>query len=195
MEDVSTRVLGKIKNIKKVKPKNDLMYQDIYNCICQNTQKKIRFIIHYVKPTAQLLFKIRFPKGGHWFYTTYVKSGPVCPGSLGIDWNAIWVMIKKRIEATWNICIHIYEHILTFGVKHCKTRESHFHCAAFVDEMSFRTSFQKRVSKCTRQMVVHGSKHHSYNQLPSRFSAYTPVLRTTCILHTPLIRDATLYNI
>ena len=26
--------------------------------------KKIRFIIHYVKPTAQLLFKIRFPKGG-----------------------------------------------------------------------------------------------------------------------------------
>ena len=37
------------------------MYQDIYNCICQNT-KTIRFIIHYVKPTAQLLFKIRFPK-------------------------------------------------------------------------------------------------------------------------------------
>ena len=26
--------------------------------------KKIRFIIHYVKPTAQLLFKVRFPKGG-----------------------------------------------------------------------------------------------------------------------------------
>ena len=26
--------------------------------------KKIRFIIHYVKHTAQLLFKIRFPKGG-----------------------------------------------------------------------------------------------------------------------------------
>ena len=25
---------------------------------------KIRHIIHYVKPTAQLLFKIRFPKGG-----------------------------------------------------------------------------------------------------------------------------------
>ena len=28
------------------------------------TPKKIRFIIHYVKPTAQLLFRIRFPKGG-----------------------------------------------------------------------------------------------------------------------------------
>ena len=28
------------------------------------TQNKIRFIIHDVKPTAQLLFKIRFPKGG-----------------------------------------------------------------------------------------------------------------------------------
>ena len=26
--------------------------------------QKIRFIIHYVKPTAQLLLKIRFPKGG-----------------------------------------------------------------------------------------------------------------------------------
>ena len=26
--------------------------------------QKIRFIIHYVKSTAQLLFKIRFPKGG-----------------------------------------------------------------------------------------------------------------------------------
>ena len=25
--------------------------------------QKIRFITHYVKPTAQLLFKIRFPKG------------------------------------------------------------------------------------------------------------------------------------
>ena len=33
------------------------MYQDIYNCICQNTQE-IRYVIHYVKPTAQLLFKI-----------------------------------------------------------------------------------------------------------------------------------------
>ena len=26
--------------------------------------QKIRYIIHYVKATAQLLFKIRFPKGG-----------------------------------------------------------------------------------------------------------------------------------
>ena len=28
----------------------------------KNTQK--RYIIHYDKPTAQMLFKIRFPKGG-----------------------------------------------------------------------------------------------------------------------------------
>ena len=47
------------------------MYQDIYNCICQNT-KKIRFIIHYVKSTAQLFFKkFDFQKvdqhaGGKW---------------------------------------------------------------------------------------------------------------------------------
>ena len=34
-----------------------MMYQDIYNCICENTK-------NYVKPTAQLLFKNRFPKGG-----------------------------------------------------------------------------------------------------------------------------------
>ena len=45
------------------------MFQDIYNCICK---KKIRYIIHYVKPTAQLLFKILdFQKvdqhaGGKW---------------------------------------------------------------------------------------------------------------------------------
>ena len=40
MGDVNTRVLEKNKIVfKKVKPKNDMMYQDIYNCICQNTQK------------------------------------------------------------------------------------------------------------------------------------------------------------
>ena len=63
MEDVSTGVLEKIKNIQevKIKPKNDMMYQNIYNCICQNT-KKWRYTIQYVKPTAQLLFKNRFPK-------------------------------------------------------------------------------------------------------------------------------------
>ena len=55
--------LKKWRIFKRVKPKNDMMYHDIYNCICQNT-KKIRFIIHYVKPTTQLLFRIRFPKGG-----------------------------------------------------------------------------------------------------------------------------------
>ena len=35
-----------------------------YIIACVKTQKKIRYIIHYVKPTAQLLFKIRIPKGG-----------------------------------------------------------------------------------------------------------------------------------
>ena len=35
MEDVNTGVLEKKKNIEdtKIKPKNDTMYQDIYNCI------------------------------------------------------------------------------------------------------------------------------------------------------------------
>ena len=72
LEDVSTGVLAKIKNIEEVKiqPKNDMMYQDIYNCICQNT-KKYRYTIQYVKPTAQMVFKIDFQKvdqhaGGKW---------------------------------------------------------------------------------------------------------------------------------
>ena len=41
MEDVSTGVLEQIKNIKevKIKPKTDMMHQDIYNCIRQNTKK------------------------------------------------------------------------------------------------------------------------------------------------------------
>ena len=54
MEDFSTRVLEKIKNIKEGKTEIDLIYQDIYNIICQNT-KKLWYIIHYVKPT--LLFE------------------------------------------------------------------------------------------------------------------------------------------
>ena len=41
MEDVRTEVLEKIKNIQevKIKTKNDMMYQDIYNYICQNTKR------------------------------------------------------------------------------------------------------------------------------------------------------------
>ena len=35
--------------------------------------QKIRLIIHYVKPTAQLLFKIRFPKGVPTSQTTFVS--------------------------------------------------------------------------------------------------------------------------
>ena len=43
MEDVSTGVLEKTKNIQEIKimPFNDLMYQGIYNCICQ-MQKKMK---------------------------------------------------------------------------------------------------------------------------------------------------------
>ena len=66
--------LEKIKNSiqeVKIKTKNYMMYQDIYNCTCQNTKKKWRYTINYVKPTAQLLFKVDFQKvdqhaGGKW---------------------------------------------------------------------------------------------------------------------------------
>ena len=70
MEIVSSGVFEKIKNnIKevKIKPKNDMMYQDIYNSIGRNRkksvkiQKKWRYTIHYVKHTAQLL-KVDFQK-------------------------------------------------------------------------------------------------------------------------------------
>ena len=70
--DIDTRILfplkqnemTKIRNIiseVKIKPKNDIMYPDIFNCICQN--KKWRYYIPYVKTTVQLLFKSRYPKG------------------------------------------------------------------------------------------------------------------------------------
>ena len=55
MEDVSTGVLEK-KLRSRDKAKNDMMYQDIYKCICQNT-KKWKYTILYVKPTAQLVFQ------------------------------------------------------------------------------------------------------------------------------------------
>ena len=48
-----------------------MIYQNIYDSICQNTKKKWRYTIHYVKPTSQMLFKIDFQKmdqhaGGKW---------------------------------------------------------------------------------------------------------------------------------
>ena len=44
------------------------MYHDIYNCICQNTQK-IRFNIYYVQPNCCLKFdfqKVDQHAGGKW---------------------------------------------------------------------------------------------------------------------------------
>ena len=70
------------------------MYQDIYNCICQNT-KKIRFIIHYVKPTAQLLFRIRFPKGGPTCRRQVVNPRHQTPQGQSVA--------KPHIKYTYNI--------------------------------------------------------------------------------------------
>ena len=73
MEDVSIGVLEKIKNIYegKIKPKYDMMYQDIYNCKCQNTKKNedILFSMSNLQPHRCL--KIDFQKvdqhaGGKW---------------------------------------------------------------------------------------------------------------------------------
>ena len=62
--------LKKLRIFKKVKPKNDLMYQDIYNCICQNTKKyDLLSIMSNLQPNCCL--KLEFQKvnqhaGGKW---------------------------------------------------------------------------------------------------------------------------------
>ena len=81
METVSAGVLDKNKAYywrSKDTAENDMMYQDIYNCICQNT-KKWRYTIHYVRPTVQLLFKSRFPKGGPTCRRQVVNPRPQTP--------------------------------------------------------------------------------------------------------------------
>ena len=62
MEDVSTGVLEKQKMISKDKAEKWCIKTSIIAYV--KIQKKWRHTIHYVKPTAQLLFKNRFPKGG-----------------------------------------------------------------------------------------------------------------------------------
>ena len=73
MEDVSTGVLEKIKNIYevKIKPKNDMMYHDIYDCICQNTKKNEDILSSMSNLQPNWCLKIDFQKvdhhaGGKW---------------------------------------------------------------------------------------------------------------------------------
>ena len=58
MENVSTGVLEKMKNNiseVKIKPKNDMTYQNIYNCICQNTKNEdILSIMSNLQPNCCL---------------------------------------------------------------------------------------------------------------------------------------------
>ena len=64
MEIVSAGVLERIKNIikeVKIKPKNDMMYQDIYNCICKDTKNEdILSIMSNQQPNCCL--KVDFQK-------------------------------------------------------------------------------------------------------------------------------------
>ena len=63
------------------------MYQDIYNCICQNTQK-IRYIIHYIKLTAQLLFKNSISK--RWTNMQEASGKSTTPNAARtIRWKAL----------------------------------------------------------------------------------------------------------
>ena len=45
-----------------------MMYQNMYNCICQNTKNED--ILSIIKPTAQQLFKIDFQKVDQQNYAT-----------------------------------------------------------------------------------------------------------------------------
>ena len=68
------------------------MYQDIYNCICQNTKIKWRYTIQYVKPTAQLVFKINFQKvdqhaGGKWLIHDTKRRKDNQLQSLKLPWR------------------------------------------------------------------------------------------------------------
>ena len=64
MEIVSTGVLERIKIIikeVKIKPKNDMKYQDIYNCICKDTKNEdILSIMSNQQPNCCL--KVDFQK-------------------------------------------------------------------------------------------------------------------------------------
>ena len=98
--DVSTGVLEKIKDIKelKIKTKNDMMYQDIYNCKRQNTKK--RYTIHYVKPTAQMLLKKNhFLKGGPTCRRQVVNPRHQTPQSVW--WHDILDCIIKALDCTY----------------------------------------------------------------------------------------------
>ena len=72
------------------------MYQDICNCICKNTKKrkwKI-YAIQYVKPTAQLVFKNQFPKGGPTCRRQVVNPRHQTSQGLSHYLNRCWVIIS-----------------------------------------------------------------------------------------------------
>ena len=91
MEDVSTGVLEQIKNIweVKIKPNNDMMYQDICNCICQiQKNEDILSIMSNLQPNCCL--KIDFQKvdqqaGGKWLiYDTKHRKDKNILGGEGL---------------------------------------------------------------------------------------------------------------
>ena len=84
-----------------------MMYQDIYNCICQNTTKW-RYTIQYVKPTAQLVFKNRFPKGGPTCRRQVVNPRHQSEMFFAFEWFYAYHIL------CWAIGIYIYIYITRF---------------------------------------------------------------------------------
>ena len=99
MEDVSTGFLEKIKNIWKVKIKPKMIWCIKTYIIAYVKTKKIRYTIHYVKPTAQLVFKNRFPKGG-----------PTCSRQVVYPWHQ---MLQGQSVAVWiyNLTVFMFMYV------------------------------------------------------------------------------------
>ena len=135
------------------------MYQDIYSCICQNTKNKWRYTIQYVKPTAQLVFKNRFPKGGPTCRRQVVNPRHQCrwvtrcdiKGSDGTMLNPIfWKKVQgQKHPGKWGIVEH---QILSIKVLLKTNAKSHKHPGI------------KLLSSESKTQLVNQRKQNSYRR-------------------------------
>ena len=110
--------------------------------------QKVRYIIHYVKPTAQLLFKIRFPKGGPTCSTQMVNPRVArcdIKGSIITVLNPIfWKKVQgQKYPGRWGIVEH---HIPSKPTKKWPTVAANAHM-----------QFEKRLRFCC---VIGGAMRH-----------------------------------
>ena len=75
-----------------------------YVKIQSNKNKKWKYTIHYVKPTAQLLFKSRFPKGGPACRRQVVNPRHQTPQ------EKVTVMLHESYQAQHRYIVSRYSH-------------------------------------------------------------------------------------